>query len=97
MLSPLLYSLYTHDCVSSFDDCTIVKYADDTTVIGLIKGNDERNYRNQIQSLTQWCSDNHLDLNVTKTKEIVVDCRSRRNEISHRPITVNGADVEIIL
>ncbi len=30
VLSPLLYSLYTHDCVSSHSSTSIIKFADDT-------------------------------------------------------------------
>ncbi len=41
VLSPLLYSLYTHDCVSSHSSTSIVKFADDTVVLGLINNNDE--------------------------------------------------------
>ncbi len=35
VLSPLLYSLYTHDCVSSHSSTSIIKFADDTVVLGL--------------------------------------------------------------
>ncbi|KAI3355781.1 hypothetical protein L3Q82_004219 [Scortum barcoo] len=43
VLSPLLYSLFTHDCVATHSSNTIVpNLLDDTTVpIGLITGNDE--------------------------------------------------------
>ncbi|KAI3372437.1 hypothetical protein L3Q82_022927, partial [Scortum barcoo] len=41
VLSPLLYSLFTHDCVATHSSNTIVKFADDMTVIGLITGDDE--------------------------------------------------------
>ncbi len=44
VLSPLLYSLYTHDCVSSHSSTSIVKFADDTVVLGLISNNDETAY-----------------------------------------------------
>jgi hypothetical protein len=44
VLSPLLYSLFTHDCVAKHDSNTIIKFADDTTVVGLITENDERAY-----------------------------------------------------
>ncbi len=44
VLSPLLYSLYTHDCVSSHSSTSIVKFADDTVVLGLINNNDETAY-----------------------------------------------------
>ena len=36
VLSPLLYSLFTHDCVARYDSNTIINFADDTTVVGLI-------------------------------------------------------------
>ncbi|KAI4896057.1 hypothetical protein NFI96_010382 [Prochilodus magdalenae] len=34
VLSPILYSLFTHDCVPIYGSNAIIKYADDTTVIG---------------------------------------------------------------
>ena len=36
VLSPLLYSLFTHDCVAMHVSNSIIKFADDTTVVGLI-------------------------------------------------------------
>ena len=41
VLSPLLYFLFTHDCTAKHDFNTIIKFADDTTVVGLITDNDE--------------------------------------------------------
>ena len=32
VLSPLLYSLFTHDCVATHASNSIIKFADDTTV-----------------------------------------------------------------
>jgi hypothetical protein len=45
VVSPLLYSLFTHDCTARHDSNTIIKFADDTTVVGLITNNDETAYR----------------------------------------------------
>jgi hypothetical protein len=33
VLSPLLYSLFTHDCVAKDDFNIIIKFADNTTVV----------------------------------------------------------------
>ena len=44
MLSPLLYSLYTHRHNSN----AIVKFTDDTVVVGLITNNDERAYLQEV-------------------------------------------------
>jgi hypothetical protein len=82
VLSPLLYYLFTHDCN------TIIKFADDTTVVGLI--NDETAYRKEVRDLAGWCQNNNISLNVTK--EMIVDYRKRRTE--HAPILIDGAVVE---
>jgi hypothetical protein len=52
---------------------TIIKFADDTTVVGLITDNDETAYREEVRDLAGWCQNSNLSLNVTKTKEMIVD------------------------
>lgn len=42
VLSPILYTLFTHDCVVSHKDNIILKFADDTAVIGCITGGAEQ-------------------------------------------------------
>ncbi|KAK1788588.1 hypothetical protein P4O66_002666 [Electrophorus voltai] len=44
VLSSLLYSLYTYDCVATSSSAITVKFADDTVVMGLISDNDEIAY-----------------------------------------------------
>ena len=92
VLSPLLYSLLTHDCMARHDSNTIIKFADDTTVVGLITNNTKTAYREEIRDLAMWCQDHNLSLNVIKTKEMIVDYRKRRTE--HAPILIEGAVVE---
>ena len=53
VLSPLLYSLFTHDCVAKHDSNTIIKFAYETTVVGLITDNDETAYRGKIRDLAE--------------------------------------------
>ncbi len=86
ILSPLLYSLYTHDCAATQSN-VIIKFADDTTVIGLITDNDETAYRAEASTLTKLCQENHLSLNIDKTKELVVDFRRQSRE--YTPITID--------
>ena len=45
-----------------------------------------------VRDLAVWCQDNNLSLNVSKTKEIIVDYRKRRAE--HAPIHIDEAVVE---
>ena len=56
ILSPLLFSLYTNSCTSSHQSGKLLKFADDTTLIGLISGGDESAYRWEIDYLATWCS-----------------------------------------
>ncbi|KAI4895175.1 hypothetical protein NFI96_005325 [Prochilodus magdalenae] len=72
----------------------IIKFADDTTVVGLISKNDESAYREEVQRLTDWCRTNNLSLNVDKTKEMVVDFRRTRRD--HSPLNIDGSTVEIV-
>jgi hypothetical protein len=78
MLSPLLHSLFTHDCTARHDSNTIIKFADETTVVGLTTDNDETAYREEVRGLAIWCQENNLSLNVSKTKEMIVDYRKKR-------------------
>ena len=82
MLSPLLYSLFTHNCTSRHESNTIIKFADDTTVVGLITDNDETAYWEEVRDLAVWCQDNNLSLNVIKTKEMIVDYRKNRTSFT---------------
>ncbi|KAK1798222.1 hypothetical protein P4O66_000716 [Electrophorus voltai] len=93
VLSPLLYSLYTYDCTATSSSNTIVKFADDTVVVGLISDNDERAYLEEIKHLENWCQENNLLLNVSKTKELIVDC-SKKQERHYQPVRISGTTVE---
>uniref|UniRef100_A0A8C6PAK0 Reverse transcriptase domain-containing protein n=1 Tax=Nothobranchius furzeri TaxID=105023 RepID=A0A8C6PAK0_NOTFU len=75
VLSPLLFSLYTNCCTSSHDSVKLIKFADDTTLIGLISDGDESAYRREVERLVYWCSSNNLELNAQKTVEMIVDFR----------------------
>ena len=90
MLSPLLYSLFTHDCLATHVSNSIIKFADDTTVVCLINNNDETPYREEARALVGWCQENTLSLN--KTKELIVDFRKPQRE--NAPIYIAGAAVE---
>ncbi|KAK3543675.1 hypothetical protein QTP70_026890 [Hemibagrus guttatus] len=94
VLSPLLFTLLTHNCAAIHSSNHIIKFADDMTVVGLISRNDKSAYREEVQCLTAWCKANSLFLNVDKTKEMVVDFR--RAQSDHSPMFINGSPVEIV-
>ncbi|KAF7653729.1 hypothetical protein LDENG_00079240, partial [Lucifuga dentata] len=85
VLSPLLYSLFTYDCAAKHSSNIIFKYADDTTILGLITDNNETAYREEVKALNSWCQDNNLSLNVSKT---------RQQGGGHLPLYIGDAEVE---
>ncbi|KAK3511679.1 hypothetical protein QTP70_014552 [Hemibagrus guttatus] len=94
MLSPLLFTLLTHDCAAMHSSNHIIKFTDDTTVVGLISKDDESAYREEVQRLTARCKANNLSLNVEKTKEMVVEFR--RAQSDHSPLNINRSNMEIV-
>ena len=69
VLSPVLFTAYTDDC-RAYDNATaIIKYADDTAILGLISNSDdETTYDDETKRFSKWCEENHLHLNVKKDK-----------------------------
>lgn len=94
VLSPLLFTIYTNDCKSQYQNCTILKYADDTVIIGNIHNGEESLYRKQVDAFVSWCHANYLNLNVKKTKEMVIDFRRRKAE--HPPLEIANEPVQIV-
>jgi len=71
----VLSSLYTIDCTSKDASVKLLKFADDTTLIGLIQDSGKSAYRQEVKELTVWCSLNNLELNTLKRVEMIVDYR----------------------
>ncbi|KAI3365423.1 hypothetical protein L3Q82_010502 [Scortum barcoo] len=73
VLAPLLFTLYTSDFCYNSELCHIQKYADDTAIVGCIRDDREEEYRKLVGDFAAWCHTNHLQLNTSKTKELVID------------------------
>ena len=70
-----LYTMYTNSCRSPYSNNHYFKYADNTALVGLVSDN-KTDYRSDIDHFVSWCVANCLELNVVKTKELVIDFRS---------------------
>ena len=68
--------------------------ADDDAVVGLITNTDETFYRREISNFSKWCSDNFLILNTKKTKEMVIDFRHKKQELT--PVNIDNCDIETV-
>ncbi len=72
----------------------LLKFADDTTLIGLIQDGDVSAYRQEVKELAVWCSLNNLELNTLKTVEMIVDFR--RNPPALPPLTIMNSTVAAV-
>ncbi|KAI4885957.1 hypothetical protein NFI96_014946, partial [Prochilodus magdalenae] len=71
----------------------IFKFADDTTILGLITDGDGTVYRGKVSTMSECCYHNNPSLNINKTKEMIVDYRKLQRG-GHSPLYINGAEVE---
>ena len=78
VLAPFLFALYTADCRSTDKSCPLVKFVDDTEVVGKISNDEDALYHKQIEYFVNWCDKNYLYLNVSKTKEMCTDFRKNQ-------------------
>ena len=93
VLSPLLFILYTDSCRSQNGSSHLVKFSDDTALLTLLEGS-ESDHGSALPDFVKWCEENYLDLNVSKTKELVVDFRKHSEEL--KPSIIQGNNVEIV-
>uniref|UniRef100_A0A1A8PFW7 Reverse transcriptase domain-containing protein n=1 Tax=Nothobranchius pienaari TaxID=704102 RepID=A0A1A8PFW7_9TELE len=94
VLSPFLFTLYTSDFRYKSQSCHLQKFSDDSAIVGCIRDGQEVEYRSVVDSFVEWCERNHLQLNITKTKELIMDFRKQAPPPT--PVTIRGADVEIV-
>ena len=94
VLSTVLFILYTNDLISFSPNYHIIKYADDTAIVGLFDSRNIDSYVGEINAVSDWCVANNLLLNVSKTKEIIFDFR--RTHDVHQTIKMDNSEVSIV-
>lgn len=72
-----LYSLHTQDCKAKYNTNSIFTFADDSAVISRINNNNEMDGWNEMGNLVSWCQDNILVLDISMTKESIVDLQKQ--------------------
>ena len=70
------------------------KFSDDSALVGYIINNDFRAYEEEVSRFVEWCDEAQLILNVEKTKELTIDFRRKKTEVS--PILIRDQPVEIV-
>ncbi|KAF7642826.1 hypothetical protein LDENG_00250080 [Lucifuga dentata] len=76
VLSP--FTLYTSDFNYSSVSCHPQKFSEGSAIVGCINSGQEDEYRGVVTNFVR-CELNHLQLNISKTKKLVVDFRKRKS------------------
>ena len=92
VLAPFLIILYTAEYQPLASSNQASKFAGDTAMTGLIYTDEDTAYSEEILSFTEYCEQNFLHLNVSKTREMILDFR--QNTVPPPPIFITGAQVE---
>ena len=87
------YILYTDDCRSNHLNRFLVKFAIDSALLSLLQGS-EQDHGPALTEFVDRGDNSYLDLNVTKTKEMIVDFR--RQEHSPGKTIIHNNEVEIV-
>ena len=93
ILGPLLFIFYINDIVSVLDVLKINMYADDCILY--TSGNDWKKMCQKIQpdldNIYSWCVSNRLQLNINKSKVLVLGSKSKLNKIDYNHTVNLGA------
>ena len=89
VLSPALFTLYTDDCRGT-ETTPVIKYSDDSAIEDL--SNSDEVYFSQVERFCAWCKEHYLNLNVSKTKELLIDFRKSPSSVPD--LVIDGEKVE---
>ena len=93
VLSPTLYTIYTNDYRSHKKNTILIKFADDSTIQGLLCDSEDC-YFEEVKCFVGCCEKNFLMLNVKKTKEMIIDFKITKNPM--RQLEINDESVETV-
>ena len=60
VLEPFLFATHTADYRGTDESCPVVKFADDTDLVGKISNDEHAIYHKQIKNFVNWCYKNYL-------------------------------------
>ena len=87
----------TTDFEYNTGSCHLPKFSDDSAVVGCISEGQEEEYRALIDNFVEWTEQNHLRLNINKTREMVIDFRrKRKRKTAPQPLCILEKDVEAV-
>ena len=73
-------------------DLPSVKYVDDTTIYEVLKAGELSKMQEAANSCHQWAIKNKMQINNTKTKEILIDFTKKKRDLP--PLSINNTQIE---
>ena len=87
-----IFTSFTADC-RTHDLCyPLIKLADNTAMIGLIHSNYGKKYLHHLKSFVDYSNTNYLQLNISMTKELLIDFRGTVSP--PHAVVINGVEIE---
>ena len=91
----MLFSINTNHMNMQTAVTCLFKFADDMTFVGLQLNEDSlATYFSHISLLKEWCEESFIEINIGKTKELVLD--ARKTKILFVPVKVNNEPVKVV-
>ena len=88
---PNVFKLLINDLVFKSE---FVKYVDDVSVATVSSQPDDDVMHNEIENLIQWCKTNGMEINKSKTKEMVIYFGRKYNNLDIKPTFVGDCEIE---
>ena len=98
VLGPLFFILYVNDVQQAVKGANLQLYADDTVIH--VAGENSLSTATKLQpalnKFSEWCAENKLTLNVSKTKLVTFGMRNMVKKAKNSVIKINGAPLQIV-
>ena len=97
ILGPVLFSIYTNDLSSIPQKCSTQSYVDDTKLITSFQLKDNldaiTDLKDDLFKIGEWCSNNLLLLNPSKSKLMIFGSRQMRAKLQFHSLPFMGKDI----
>ena len=97
ILGPLLFLLFINDLPLSIDNVLTDLYADDTTLYFIDKSQAciEQQLQTALHKLSEWCKENGMLINTTKTKAMLITTPQKRIDLNNNNLQLNYNNEEL--
>lgn len=91
-LGPWLFLVMINDLKLPGESMPIWKFADDTTISELVPPSNQSSLQQAVDHIYNWSQENLLQINPTKSKEILT--HFKRTPVEHAPVEIDGLSFE---